>query len=97
MNGVDNRKVLAHHLHFELTDRFQKGRRRYLIAIRSARRDNRKHACLPGFGNPSGGEGKDHLPATTRAIGSESLTLLVGLAVTERLQFRHLHDVALGL
>src|SRR5262245_49751984 len=49
MNAVDDRKILAHHLHFKLSDRFQKGRRRYPIALRSARGDDRKHACVPGF------------------------------------------------
>ena len=62
MNGVDDRKVLAHHLHFELSDRFQKGRRGYLIAIRFARRDNRKYAVCPGLGNPNGVMAPNHQP-----------------------------------
>jgi hypothetical protein len=87
MNGVDDRKVLVHHLHFELSDRFQKGRRRYLIAIRSARRDNRKHACLPGFRQPEWRHGAEP-PAVDRPALIKDVRSVNSDTIFDRLPLR---------
>src|SRR5215467_9921833 len=87
MNSVDDRKVLAHHLHFELGDCFQKGRRRYLIAIRSARRDNRKHACLPGFRQPEWGHGAEP-PAVDRPALIKDVRSVNSDTIFDRLPLR---------
>ena len=62
MNGVDDRKVLAHDLHFELSDRFQKAAVDISSpsALRAAIIANTR--VCPGFGNPNGVMAPNHRP-----------------------------------